>query len=287
MELFREDLYKSVYSQEFAVDKVLYQDKTGLQRLIVFENPTFGRVMALDGIVQTTEKDEFIYHEMLAHVPLFAHEKPSKVLIIGGGDGGILRETLRHDRVDEVTVVEIDRTVIDVALKYLPQHSNGAFEDPRVNIVTSDGLDFVRDSDKKFDVIICDSTDPEGPGETLFSFQFYKGCKDRLEYGGVLVTQNGVCFMQLKEAINSAGSFSKIFNDYHFFSVAVPTYVGGIMLLGWASDSPNLRHVDEVTLNDRFYSSGIKTRYYNPGIHMASFMLPQYVLNAINKRDNS
>jgi spermidine synthase len=286
MKRFREQLYNSCYVQEFEVNRILFEEKTGHHHLIIFENSLFGRVMALDGIIQTTEKDEFIYHEMLAHVPLFAHEKPERVLIVGGGDGGILRETLRHRAVRHVTQVEIDRTVTELCREYLPGHSSGAFDDPRLDLVIDDGRDFVNSTDDKFDIIICDSTDPEGPGEALFSYEFYNGCKRCLRAGGVLVTQNGVCFMQMDEARDSATHFRNIFSDYHFFSVAVPTYVGGIMLLGWASDNRDLRRVPATVLKDRFQKAGFKTSYYNPEIHIASFMLPEYVLEAIGKQDN-
>jgi spermidine synthase len=287
MERYREKLYKSLYVQEFEVSKVIYETKTEHQHLVIFENEMFGRIMALDGIIQTTERDEFIYHEMLAHVPLFAHPAPENVLVIGGGDGGIIREVARHDRVSRITQVEIDYSVIEMCRKYLPAHSDGAFDDPRLDIIIDDGLKFVAGTDKKFDVIICDSTDPEGPGEALFSYDFYSGCKRCLKRGGVLVTQNGVCFMQLDEAVSSAGHFRRLFGDYHFFSAAVPTYVGGIMLFGWATDDNTLRKVSPDVLKERFAASGIKSRYYNPEIHGASFMLPQYVLDAIDKYDNS
>ena len=166
------------------------------QRIRVFENARFGRVLTLDGVVQTTEGDEFIYHEMMAHVPILAHGAARRVLIVGGGDGGMAREVLRHRAVEHVTMVEIDAGVVEFSKKYLPSLSAGAFDDPRLDLVIADGADFVAQTDRRFDVAIIDSTDPVGPGEVLFTDTFYGRAKRCLAPGGVLVTQNGVPFMQ-------------------------------------------------------------------------------------------
>ncbi|MDH5767074.1 MAG: polyamine aminopropyltransferase, partial [Gammaproteobacteria bacterium] len=190
MKTYAETLYDS-YGQEFAVDKVYFENKTDHQHLVIFENAKFGRVMALDGIIQTTEADEFIYHEMLTHVPLLAHGNVKRVLIIGGGDGGMLREVCKHSSVEHITQVEIDDQVVDMCKEYLPNHSAGAYDDPRVNIVIDDGANFVRQCTDKFDVIISDSTDPIGPGDVLFTSDFYADCKQCLTEDGILVTQNG------------------------------------------------------------------------------------------------
>ena len=269
------------YGQFFTIDRVLYQSDTDHQRLIIFENSRFGRIMALDGIIQTTERDEFIYHEMLAHVPLIAHAGPRQVLIIGGGDGGMLREVLKHQPIEHVTQVEIDRTVIDLCQQYLPNHSQGAFDDPRVDIVIEDGLKFVQNSAQRFDVIICDSTDPIGPGEALFSADFYAACKRCLNPDGVLVTQNGVAFLQTDELIDTAKRMRPMFADAHFFTAAVPTYAGGVMAFGWGSDQVELRQRPLAELEARFTARALATRYYTPEIHQAAFALPGYVLDAI------
>ncbi len=279
---FAETLYDG-YGQEFRIDKLLYEVKTGHQHLILFQNAKFGRVLALDGIVQTTEKDEFIYHEMMAHVPILAHGHVRRVLIVGGGDGGMLREVTRHKQVAQITQVEIDQQVIDMCRRYLPNHSRGAFDDPRVNIVIDDGLMFAANTDQKFDVIITDSTDPVGPGEALFQEDFYAACKRCLLPGGVLVTQNGVPYMQLDELKRTARRISRVFEDWHFYSAAVPTYIGGIMTFGWGTDDKTLRHTDLNLLKERFAAAGIKTGYYTPEIHNASFALPQYLVEAIGK----
>ncbi len=285
MKTFFETLYGG-YSQEFRVDELIFEKGTELQHLVIFHNKMFGRVMALDGIIQTTERDEFIYHEMLTHVPVLAHGNVRRVLIVGGGDGAMLREVSKHKGIQLITQVEIDREVIETSKCYLPDHSQGAFEDPRVQIIIDDGLHFVNNVRERFDVIISDSTDPIGPGDTLFTRDFYASCRLRLNRGGVLVTQNGVAFTQLEEVACTAGFLADIFTDWHFFAAAVPTYVGGIMAFAWATDNPDLRHIDVETLRQRYARSGIRTRYYNPEVHYAAFALPQYVLEAIGKSDN-
>ncbi|MEE4302340.1 MAG: polyamine aminopropyltransferase [Pseudomonadales bacterium] len=277
-----ETLYDA-YGQRFSVDEVYFESRTEHQHLLIFHNAKFGRVMTLDGVVQTTERDEFFYHEMFAHVPLFAHGAPRRVLIIGGGDGGLLREVLKHPGVERVTKVEIDGGVVEMAKQYLPGHSAGAFDDPRFELVISDGAAFVREAKETWDVILVDSTDPIGPGEVLFTDAFYRDCARLLEGGGVLVNQNGVPFMQLDEVRRTASAFAGIFADWHFYGVAVPTYVGGIMTLGFASQDTGLRHTPLATLTERFEAAAVETRYYTPAIHQAAFALPRYVEEAIGK----
>lgn len=282
---YQETLYDG-YGQRFSVDRMLHEVRTEHQHLVIFENARMGRVMALDGVIQTTEADEFIYHEMLTHVPILAHGNARRVLIIGGGDGGMLREVSKHASVEHITMVEIDGTVVDMCKEFLPNHSQGAFDDARLNLVIDDGMRFVTTTTEKFDVIISDSTDPIGPGEVLFSENFYQACHRCLNDGGVLVTQNGTPFMQLDTVRNTAGRMNGLFADWHFYQAAVPTYIGGSMTFAWGSTNPALRHVDVTTLAQRFAASGIQTRYYNPAIHQGAFALPQYVLQAIGKRAN-
>ncbi|OGT79025.1 MAG: spermidine synthase [Gammaproteobacteria bacterium RIFCSPLOWO2_02_FULL_52_10] len=274
--VWSETLYDA-FGQHFNTDKVLFESKTSHQNLLIFQNAMFGRVMALDGVVQTTERDEFIYHEMLTHVPILAHGSAKSVLIVGGGDGGMLREVCRHRAVKSITQVEIDQAVIDMAKQYMPGHSQGAYDDPRLNLIIADGMEFVRNTDAKFDVIISDSTDPIGPGEILFTEGFYASCKRCLKQGGVLVTQNGVAFMQLEEVKTTAKRLAPLYKDWSFYGAAVPTYVGGIMTFAWATDNKALRATSLPVLKRRFKRAKLKTRYYNPEIHMAAFALPQYL----------
>lgn len=281
MKEFQETLYDAI-AQSYRIDKMYFESKTEHQHLMIFHNAMLGRVMTLDGIVQTTEVDEFIYHEMMAHVPILAHGGAKRVLIIGGGDGGMLREVARHKSVEHITMVEIDQAVVDMAKEYLPNHSAGAFDDERLNLVIADGMDYVRETDDKFDVIISDSTDPIGPGEVLFTDDFYGHCKRILNEGGVMATQNGVPFFQLDEVQTTKKRMGSHFSDQTFYSAAVPTYYGGIMTFAWGSNNPALREVSLETLQQRFYVSGIKTKYYSPEIHLGSFALPQYLRDALS-----
>ncbi|REF26333.1 spermidine synthase [Xenorhabdus cabanillasii] len=270
------------FGQYFTVENVLYHNKTEHQDLIIFENAEMGRIMALDGVVQTTERDEFIYHEMMAHVPLFAHGQAKKVLIIGGGDGGMLREVCRHNYLNNITMVEIDAGVVEFCRQYLPNHNAGAYDDPRFKLVIDDGVSFVNTTSDKFDVIISDCTDPEGPGESLFTSEFYEGCARCLNDGGIFVAQNGVCFLQQGEAITSHKKLTHCFADSGFYQAAIPTYYGGIMTFAWATQNPALRQISLKTLQQRFDNAAITCRYYTPAVHAGSFALPQYLLDSLS-----
>ncbi|MEE4147599.1 polyamine aminopropyltransferase [Pseudomonas viridiflava] len=282
---YQETLYEG-YGQRFRIEKMLHEVRTDHQHLVIFQNPRMGRVMALDGVIQTAEADEFIYHEMLTHVPILAHGAAKRVLIIGGGDGGMLREVAKHSTVEHITMVEIDGTVVEMCKEFLPIHSNGAFEDSRLNLVIDDGMRFVATTEEKFDVIISDSTDPIGPGEVLFSENFYQACHRCLNEGGILVTQNGTPFMQLSGVQTTAGRMNGLFADWHFYQAAIPTYIGGAMTFAWGATDKAYRKLPLETLRQRFAGSGIVTRYYNPEVHIGAFALPQYVLSAIKKPSN-
>jgi len=272
---FSETLHAE-YQLRLLIAKILFQEKTAHQDLIIFENPAFGRVLALDGVIQTTEGDEFIYHEMLAHVPILAHGDARRVLVVGGGDGGMLKQVLRHEGV-EATLVEIDPGVIKLCREYLPGIGENAFHAPRARVVIADGAKYMADTDDKYDVIIVDSTDPIGPGEVLFSEKFYGDCKRCLNEGGILVTQSGVPFLQKTELTNSYRRLGRHFADASFYLAPVPTYAGGFMAFGWATDDAEARRHPHKLIAERFANSRLDTRYYNPDIHVACFALPNYV----------
>lgn len=277
---FKETLYPGLQT-EYSSEDIYFDSATEHQRLVIFRNPTFGRMMMLDGITQTTEADEFIYHEMLAHTPILAHGAASKVLIIGGGDGGMLREVLRHPGVEKCTMVEIDPSVVDLSKQYLPNHAQGAFDDPRTDLVFGDGAAFVKQPTDTYDVMIVDSTDPIGPGEVLFQDTFYANARRCLTPGGILVTQNGVPFMQSDELRNTVTHLRHLFADASCFLATVPTYVGGPMAFGWASDEPMHRLITEAALADRYAAADLTTRYYTPAVHKGAFALPGYVAEII------
>jgi spermidine synthase len=261
----------------YEVSEVVYDSKTDHQRLVVADTVTFGRIVSLDSITQVTTADEYAYHEMMAHTPIIAHGKARRVLIIGGGDGGMAEEVLKHRSVEYVTMVEIDGGVVDFAREHLPDVNRGCFDDPRFHLVIADGRDFAAKSPERFDVIIIDSTDPIGPGEVLFTSQFYADCRRLLTKGGILVTQNGVPYFQADELRNTIFNFAGLFKDARCYLGVVPTYVGGFMAFGWGTDNKKLRKVPLKTLRKRFKKSAINTRYYTPRVHQAAFALPGFI----------
>lgn len=256
---------------------VLCETQTAYQKLVILENDTFGHVMMLDDVFQTTERDEFIYHEMLTHVPIFAHGSVESVLIIGGGDGGALEEVLKHKDIQKVTMVEIDETVVEMSKKYLTSICGNAFDDPRTDLRIADGIDFVANCKDRYDVIIVDSTDPIGPGEVLFTKDFYQSCHQCLTYSGILITQNGMPFLQIQELRDSLSNLKELFSDVACYTATIPTYSGGVMAFGWATDDATLRTDSVDALNRRYERSEIDTLYYTPEIHQAAFVLPPYI----------
>lgn len=264
-------------------DKILFEDKTEHQHMVLFDNPLFGRVLMLDGATQVTSQDEFIYHEMMVHVPLFAHGAAQDCLIIGGGDGGMAEEALKHATVKSLTQVEIDPAVVAFSKEHFQSFNKNCFDDPRMTLVIDDGMRFVQETDARFDVIMVDSTDPVGPAAVLFSKAFYAACQRCLKPGGVLVTQNGSPFFQPEELTTSTSYFSALFADSGCYLSNVPTYIGGVFAHGWATDNLALRQVTLETLNDRFAKAGFDTDYYTPKVHQAAFALPRYVERLITK----
>lgn len=268
---------KGGFVSSYRADRVFFEEATGHQHLVIFENPAFGRMMALDGATQVSERDEFVYHEMMVHVPVLAHGHVRRLLIVGGGDGGILREAARHRGIEKITMVEIDPAVTDFAKTHLPSISAGAFDDPRLDLVFADGAEFVRTASEKYDVVIVDSTDPVGPGAVLFEESFYRGAKACLAEGGVIVTQNGVPFLQPEELASTMAKFKRLFRCGRCYLATIPTYVGGAMAMGWGTDDERLDAVDVETLTQRFRAAGFSTRYYTPAVHKAAFALPAFV----------
>lgn len=263
------------------VRRVLFDSRTDHQRLVIAESVAFGTLVMLDGVTQLTTADEHVYHEMLSHVPVLAHGAVREVLVVGGGDGGMIEELFKHMTIERVTMAELDAGVIELARTHLPALSNGAFDDPRLEIVIGDGKDFVATTDQRFDLVVVDSTDPIGPGEALFMPSFYADCRRVLRPGGVIVTQSGVPFFQPNELEATMRSFNGLFADATCYLAAVPTYVGGFMAFGWGSDDPSLRRVPLATIEDRFAASGLATRYYTPEVHLASFALPRFILEIV------
>lgn len=274
-----ETLYDN-WGQRFRVVKELARVKSDFQDIVVFESDSHGRVLLLDGVVQITERDEFVYQEMLTHVPLFTHAEPRRVLIIGAGDGGVLRRVLEHPGVEKAVMVEIDGSVIELSKKYLPGIAGDAWNNPRAEVIVGDGIDYVkRAADGSFDVIIVDSTDPIGVGEVLFTDEFYENCARILSAEGLIVNQCGVPFMQADELHETSARRAQFFPHVSAYVAAVPTYVGGFMTLGIASKGKNPAQQNAEEVRARAVQAGIagKTDYWTPEIHVGAFNLPPYI----------
>jgi spermidine synthase len=274
-----ETLYPA-WGQRFLVKRELARVRSDFQDIMIFESHSHGRVMLLDGVVQITEADEFVYQEMLAHVPLLAHGAASRVLIIGAGDGGVLRRVLQHRNVAQAVMVEIDGEVIRLAKQFLPEIGADAWADPRAQVIVGDGIEYVRQAtDASFDVIIVDSTDPIGVGEVLFTDDFYANCARILSAGGLIVNQCGVPFMQADELRATSLRRARFFPHVSAYVAAVPTYVGGLMTLGIAAKQAGLDAVPAATLRARARAAGVlgQTRFWTPELHAGAFALPPYI----------
>ncbi len=274
-----ESLYAE-WGQRFLVKRELARVKSDFQDIVIFESFTHGRVMVLDGVIQITEGDEFVYQEMLTHVPLLAHGSAENVLIIGAGDGGVLRRVLMHKGVKRAVMVEIDGEVIRLCKEFLPKIAGDAWNDPRADVIVGDGIDYVkRAPDATFDAIIVDSTDPIGVGEVLFTDEFYRNCARILTPRGLVVNQCGVPFMQADELRDTSVRRRKFFPHVSAYVAAVPTYVGGFMTLGWAAKDAGLTSVPAETIRARAEADGIlgATQYWTPEIHVSAFHLPPYI----------
>jgi len=274
-----ETLYPD-WGQRFRVVRELAHVRSPFQEILIVETASHGRAMLLDGVVQITEADEFAYQEMIAHVPLLAHGDARRVLIIGAGDGGVLRRVLSHRGVEKATMVEIDPDVVRLAREHLPAIGGSAWDDPRAEVLIADGIDHVRMAEAaSYDVIIVDSTDPIGVGEVLFTDEFYADCARIVGPRGVVVNQSGVPFMQAGELAETSARRRRHFADVSAYLAAVPTYVGGFMTLGWSAQDPGLRRHDAATLRARADKAGIlgTTRYWSPEVQVASFALPPYI----------
>ena len=274
-----ETLYPD-WGQRFLVRRQLARAKSTFQDIVIFESASHGRVMVLDGVIQITEADEFVYQEMLTHVPLLAHGEAENVLIIGAGDGGVLRRVLQHGTVKRAVMVEIDGEVIRLSKEFLPGIAGDAWTDARAEVVIGDGIDYVqRAQDASFDVIIVDSTDPIGVGEVLFTDAFYHNCARILTSRGLIVNQCGVPFMQAGELRETSARRRKFFPHVTAYVAAVPTYVGGFMTLGWAAKDTSLAATPVETVRQRASRSGLlgTTQYWTPEIHAGAFNLPPYI----------
>jgi len=255
---------------------LLHSEQTPFQRLDIYEHPHFGRVLTLDGLIQTTQADEFYYHEMLVHPSLASLERVKRVLIIGGGDGGTLRRVLEHGPMEAV-MCEIDDAVIRACREHMPDISAGAFDDPRTRVVIGDGAAFVADHGEEFDAIVVDGSDAVGPATVLFSEAFYAACRRALRPGGVFVTQSGSPWCQLDEFRLAFGNASAAFPVVEAYLSFVPTYPGVLWSYTSGTSGEPVSRVSRDVIRARMDARGIDTKFYNPELHQAAFALPQFV----------
>ncbi len=257
------------------VNRQLYSGKSEFQRIDVFESPEFGRFLTLDGYMMLTEKDEFIYHEMITHIPMAVHPNVKKVLVIGAGDGGVVRELVRYPEIEQIDLVEIDELVVEVCKKYLPKTAC-RLDDERVTIYYEDGLRFIRSCEDKYDLIIVDSTDPFGPGEGLFTKEFYGNCYKALHEDGIMINQHESPFYE-EDAAACQKAHKQIVQSFpisRIYQAHIPTYPSGHWLFGFASKKYHpLKDLQEARWNLR----GLSCNYYTTTLHKGAFYLPSYV----------
>ena len=275
MELWFSERHTKGVKFSIKVDRQLFTGHSEFQRIDIFDSKEFGRFLALDGYMMLTEKDEFIYHEMIVHVPMAVHPNVKKVLVIGAGDGGVIRELCRYETIETIDMVEIDELVVEVSKKYLPTTAC-CFDDPRLNIYYQDGLKFVRTKENEYDLIIVDSTDPFGPGEGLFTKEFYGNCFKALNERGIMVNQHESPFYQ-DDAVAMQRAHKRIVESFpisRVYQAHIPTYPSGHWLFGFASKK---YHPIKDFQKTKWNARGMQTRYYNTGIHVGAFALPNYV----------
>ncbi len=262
------------FAHAYRVDEVLFDGYSRYQHVQVIRNPFFGRMLILDEAVQTTEADEFIYHEMLAHLPLVTHPAPASLLIIGGGDGGLLEEALKHP-LKRVVMVEIDELVIEVTRRFLPEIPKGAFEDPRLELRIEDGFAYVRSTGSRFDVALVDSTDPQGPSVPLFSAEFYADLHRLLTDEGVLAVQSGSPLYQRDLIVQIRQNLKRYFPVVRTYLVSIPTYPGAFWSFTLGSKGPDPLAVSPGVIEDRI--AGMDLLYYTPARHHESLIPPPFL----------
>lgn len=277
MKKFTEELYKK-YNQNITIEKIITSQKSKFQNILIFDSKYFGRILTLDKVIQITEFDHFYYSEMLSHIPIITHGKVKRVLIIGGGDGAIAHEVLKHNSIKEVFICEIDQEVINLSVKYLKKINFGSLKNPKVKIIIEDASQFIKKNNFKnyFDLIIADRPDPIGPGKNLFKIKFYKDIKNALSNSGIAVFQNGVPFFQKKELKDTMKHLKSTFNYSGVYLTVVPTYIGGYMALTWSSNAIDISKKINIDKHSKVINK-LNTQYYTKEIHYTSFILPKWI----------
>lgn len=281
MELWFSESHTPNVKLSIRVDRQLYSGQSEFQQIEVFESPEFGRFLVLDGYVMLTEKDEFIYHEMIVHVPMAVHPNVKKVLVIGAGDGGVVRELVRYPEIEHIDLVEIDEEVIKVCMDYMPKTSC-EMRNEKVQVHLEDGLKFVRSKEDEYDLIIVDSTDPFGPGEGLFTKEFYGNCYKALKEDGIMVNQHESPFYE-SDATACMRAHKRIVESFpisRVYQAHIPTYPSGHWLFGFASKKYHPVHDLDA---ERWQDRELETKYYTPKLHEGAFCLPAYVEKLLRK----
>ena len=252
---------------------ILHSSRSSFQKIEVVESLDFGRMLVLDGVINLTERDEFVYHEMLAHIPLFSHPDPLKILIVGGGDGGTVREVLKHEGISRIQQVEIDREIIAISKKYFPSLSS-SLDHPKVNFLLMDAVQYVRDIKEKFDIILIDSTDPViEQSEGLFTVSFYRDCLNALTEQGILASQVGDISFDTGVVLGVFSKLKEVFPIVRIFRAPIPSYT--LVPYSFAFCSKTIR--PEMGLGPSRFPKSFQTRYYNDQIHKAAFALPEHL----------
>lgn len=271
--LWIEEKFEDFLGLKFKVEKVLFSGKSEFQSVDVVETKGHGKMLLNDGLVMVTERDEFAYHDMISHVPLFVHPSPKNVLIIGGGDGGTAREVLRHDSVEKCTMVEIDSMVVEACREFIPQTSKD-LDHEKLTLIIGDGVEFVKNTNEKFDVIIVDSTDPIGPAQPLFGEAFYQDVYNCLSEDGIVVSQGESSWYAMDIQQSLLKVLNAVFPQSYLYSFSNLTYPGGL----WSFTFATKKHHPIKDFNaERVENSGLSFDYYNAALHSASFALPNFV----------
>lgn len=270
MELWYTEKQTEKFGITAKVSQTYVSEKTDFQKLDMIETEEFGTMLVLDGMVMTTDKDEFVYHEMVAHPALFTHPNPKQVLVVGGGDGGVIREILKHPKVEKATLVEIDGKVIEYSKKYLPNIA-GELDNPRVEVSVNDGFMHIIQSKNRYDVIMVDSTEPVGPAAPLFEKGFYQGIYEALTDEGIFVAQTDNPWFKADLITKVFGDVREIFPITRLYIANIPTYPSGMWTFTMGSKKHDPLAVDTAALPE------ITTKYYTPQLHKAAFALPRFV----------
>ena len=271
---FYHEITPSGFGIAIKAGKVLFSEQSDFQKVEIFETESsLGRVLTLDDLMMTTEGDEYHYHEMISHIPMMNHKCPKSVLVIGGGDGGTVREVLKHKTVERVVLCEIDGMVIDACKKYLPTISCG-LSDPRVEILVQDAIEYIKDKKNEFDIVLIDSTDPMGPGEGLFTEEFYTNVKNSLKEGGIVAAQSESPFVNKEEIKKMYNLLKKVFPICSTYTSNIPTYPSGYWAWAFCSETVKpLSYIDE----ERCSEITKTCKIYNKDYHLARFALPNYL----------